>query len=212
MPLRKIPVNVFLKTSGVVSPYLAVVLGIFCFRNAFIAVLLYHLILLICTISINRSESIKQLRTGFHKFFGPLICIGGILPGIIIYYFWPIARLNSVDLIEIMKSLELSNTSFLFFAVYSCLINPFLEESFWRGCFKPKTWFPDYIDGLFAGYHAIILLPVVKPLFVLLSFLALAFVSWFFRLLFRRTGGLLIPLITHIIADMAILFALWKIM
>jgi hypothetical protein len=38
------------------------------------------------------------------------------------------------------------------------------------------------------------------------------FVGWIFRNIYRLTSGLVIPLLTHIVADIAILYALWKIM
>jgi hypothetical protein len=47
---------------------------------------------------------------------------------------------------------------------------------------------------------------------MLLSFVTLMFVGWIFRNIYRLTSGLVIPLLTHIVADIAILYALWKIM
>ncbi len=212
MPTRKIPVETFLKICGIISPYLAVILGVFFFKSGLFAVLLYHLILLICIIGINRPQALKLLVSGFNRHVGPLICLGGLLPGVVILFFWPFAKQETVDLAQLMGSVNLTNTSFTVFVLYSCFVNPFLEESFWRGCFKPKSWLPGPVDALFAGYHAIVLIPVVKPTFVLFSFAALMCVGWIFRNIYRLTGGLAIPLLTHIIADIAILYAVWKIM
>lgn len=209
---RPFPVETTLKIAGVMSPYLAVILGVFVFKNGIFAVLLYHLILLICIVGLNRSKTVKLLISGFHRHIGPLICLGGLLPGAVIFFLWPYAKQQTVDIAQLMESVNLSSISFAVFALYSCLVNPFLEESFWRGCFKPKSWLPGPIDVLFAGYHAVVMIPVVKPIFVILSFLALAFVGWIFRIIYRFTGGLAIPLLTHIVADIAILWALWKIM
>jgi len=212
MPSRRFPVETFLKICGIASPYLAVILGVFFFKSGLFAVLLYHLVLAICIVGINRSKAIKLLVSGFRRHIGPLICLGGLLPGVVIFFLWPIAKLEPVDLAQLMESVSLTNTSFMVFALYACFVNPFLEESFWRGCFKPASWRPGPIDALFAGYHAIILIPVVKPVFVLLSFMALTCVGWIFRNIYRLTGGLAIPLLTHIVADIAILYAVWKIM
>ena len=212
MLIRKIPVEFFFKTCGVVSPYLAVFLGVFYFNNGLFAVLLYHLILLICIIGINRSQAVKLLASGFHQHFGPLICLGGLLPGVIILFLWPFAKQETVDLAQLMESVDLKNTSFVVFALYACFVNPFLEESFWRGCFKPGLWSLNPVDALFAGYHAVVLIPVIQPVFVLLSFTALMCVGWIFRNIYRLSGGLAIPLLTHIVADIAIFYAVWKIM
>ena len=209
---RQVSVKTFLKITGIVSPYLAVILGLFILKSAFFAVLFYHLMLVICIIGINRSKTLTLLRLGFHRYLGPLISLGGLLPGIVIFLLWPFAKRNASDLTQLMELINLENTSFTIFALYSCLINPFLEESFWRGCFKTNSWFPNYIDMLFAGYHTIVLAPVVKPVFVLFSFMALMIVGCIFRNIYRLTGGLSIPLLTHIVADIAILYAVWKIM
>lgn len=212
MSNRKISVQECLKTYGVISPYLAVVLGLFFFNNGFLAALLYHVSLLICVIGINRSKALNLIKSGFHRTIGPLICFGGLLPGVAIFYLWPIAKLESADLVQLMESVNLTHAPFILFAAYACLVNPFLEESFWRGCFKPRSWPPNLVDALFAGYHAMILLPLIKPAFVVLSFMVLMCVGWVFRNIYRLTGGLAICLLTHTIADIAIFYTIWEIM
>jgi membrane protease YdiL (CAAX protease family) len=212
MLIRNISVKNYFKICGAVSPYLAVVLGVFYFKNGFLAILLYHLLLLICIIGINRAKALKLIKSGFNWHIGPLICLSSLLPGVLIFFLWPFAKLESVDLAQVMESVNLTNISFAIFALYACFVNPFLEESFWRGCFKPGSWIPSYIDALFAGYHAILLIPVVRSIFVLLAFMALMCVGWIFRNIYRLTSGLAISLLTHIVADIAILYAVWKIM
>lgn len=194
------------------SPYLAVILGVFVFKNGLFAVLLYHFILTICIAGINKRKALILLKTGYRPCLGPLIVLAGLLPGAVIVLLWPFAKQDTINIAQTIESVGLSDVCFAVFAIYSCFVNPFLEESFWRGCFKTKSCMPGPIDALFAGYHAIVMLPVVKPVFVILSFLALAFVSWAFRMIYRLTGGLAIPIAIHIIADVAILGALWKIM
>ena len=193
------------------SPYLAVLFGVFYIKNAFVAVLFYHLILLVCIVGINRSQVLKLLVSGFHRYTGPVISLGGLIPGIVILLLWPYAKQPAVNLAELMGQVNLSDVSFTVFVFYACLVNPFLEESFWRGCFKPASWRPVPIDVLFAWYHTILLIPVLKPGFVVLSFVALMLVSWIFRNIYRLTGGLAIPLLIHIVADISIFFAVWKI-
>ena len=212
MSHRRFSVEMFLRAAGIISPYLAVILGVFIFKSGLFAVLLYHFILAVCIIGINRSQTLKLIKSGFHRYIGPLICLGGLLPGMAILFLWPYAKQQTADLAQLMNSVNLTSTSFTVFALYACLINPFLEESFWRGCFKPASWRPGPVDALFAGYHAVVLIPVFTPVFVGLSFLALMFVGWAFRNIYRLTDGLAIPLLTHIIADIAIFFAVWKIM
>ncbi|MHC4524046.1 MAG: CPBP family glutamic-type intramembrane protease [Planctomycetota bacterium] len=208
---RQSPLENYLKICGIVSPYFAVLLGVFYFKNGFLAVLAYHLILLLCIVGINRTKAIKLILTGFHRNIGPLICLGGLLPGVVILFLWPIAKSESIKIDELFETINLTGTSFIVFALYACFVNPFLEESFWRGCFNSKAVMPNIVDVLFAGYHALAVFPVLKPVFVFLIFLTMAFVGWLFRTLYRISCGLAIPLLTHIIADIAILYAVWKI-
>ncbi len=203
--------GLFFKILGISSPYLAVLLGVFLLKNGFGAVVFYHLVLFVCVAAINKSNAMKLLSKGFQRYPDLLICLTGLVPGVIILYLWPIAKLEQVDLSQTLAMLNLDSQLFKLFAVYACLVNPFLEESFWRGCFKNDTRWPSFVDVLFAGYHGLAVFPVLNTGFVLFIFAAMVFVGWIFRTLYRVTGGLLIPLVTHIIADIAILWALWKI-
>lgn len=198
------------QTLGVVSPYLAVLLGVFLLKNGFLAVLVYHLVLLLCIVKIDGVKPFRLLLKGWNSVLGPLMCLGGVVPGVVILYLWPIARQEHADLAQLFALLNLDDRWFTAFAVYACLVNPFLEESFWRGCFNNRSWLPAPIDALFSGYHALVVIPVLSAPFVVLLFLAMLVVGWLLRTLRRLTGGLLIPLLTHLIADIAILYAVWK--
>ena len=199
------------KLCGALSPYLAVLLGLFYFKNAFVSILLYHVLLLSCIIAINGTKAIQLLISGFDRKLA-FLCLGGLLPTIVILMVWPIAKVESVDIADLFELVGLSKIAFCIFTLYACLVNPFLEESFWRGCFQPTLKRPAFIDLLFGGYHAIIVIPALKLPFVILTFALLACVSWIFRNIYRLAGGLAIPLVIHIIADIAILAAVWKLM
>jgi membrane protease YdiL (CAAX protease family) len=134
MLIRKIPVDFFFKTCGIVSPYLAVFLGVFYFKNAFFALLLYHLTLSICIIEINGVTALKLIKSDPIWHISRLICLSGLLSGVVIYFLWPIAKLESINLVQLMESVNLKNTSFIFFALYVCIVNPFLEESLRLHC------------------------------------------------------------------------------
>lgn len=203
--------KVIFQAIGLCSPYLAVILGIWFLKNALAATLFYHAVLLICIYGITRFNIFGFFLMGFKWSIGLVLCLGGIIPGIVILCFWPAARLDGIDLAKMMTLLKLYPLWFLFFAIYACLINPLLEEAFWRGCFRNQSFAPDFIDVLFSGYHALAVTCVIRAPFVVFVFLAMVGVGWLFRLVYRKTGGLLIPLLTHCIADIAILYAVWKI-
>lgn len=190
---------------------MAVLAGVFLLRNAFAAVLFYHLVLLVCILKVDGTSPFRQLTRGFHRYIGPVVGLGGIVPGFVIVYAWPVAGGTGIDLPNTLSSLKMGGPMLLWFALYACFINPVLEEAFWRGSFDQGSIMPNFVDALFAGYHALAVSPVVKPLFAVLLFAALVFVGWLFRQLYRLTDGLLIPFVTHVIADIAILYAIWTI-
>jgi len=185
--------------------------GIYILKNILIATLLYHIMLLICIYGIARFDIIKLFIKGAKWPLGPAFCLSGLTAGGVILYLGPIARLEQVDLAKTLASLNLDRQWYLIYAVYACLVNPFLEEAFWRGCFKNNSLLPNPIDALFSGYHALVVIPVLRTPYIVLLFLAMLGVGWLFRILYRVTGGLLIPLLTHFVADIAILYAIWKI-
>lgn len=199
------------QTAGIMAPYIAVLVGVFWLKNVLLAVLFYHAVLLVCIFGISRLGIFKQLAAGVHRFLTPLFILGGLTTGVIILVFWPLAVRSSVDLSHLLALLRLGPPWFLIFAAYACLVNPILEEAFWRGGFENRSPRPTAVDAAFAAYHALAVVPILKPHFVLLVFAAMTFVAWLFRALARRTGGLLTPYLVHLAADIAILAALWSI-
>ncbi|MHC4372956.1 MAG: hypothetical protein ACYSTO_02065, partial [Planctomycetota bacterium] len=85
MLIQKIPVEFFFKTCGIVSPYLAVFLGVFYFKNTLFALLLYHLTISICIIEINGVTALKLIKSDPLRHISRLICLSGLLPGVVIY-------------------------------------------------------------------------------------------------------------------------------
>lgn len=194
---------------GICSPYIAVIGFVFMLRNLLLAVGFYHVVLLICILAIRRTGSCKRCFKPFHWPFG-LIGLGGIVPGLVILYAWPLARLEHVNLADLMATLNINKPLFIAFSIYACLVNPLLEEGFWRGCFDTRSIRPNAVDLLFAGYHALAVSVILKPLFVVLILLAMTFAGWLFRMLYRGSGSLLPALFLHLAADIAILYAIWK--
>jgi hypothetical protein len=75
-----------------VSPYLAVFLGVFYLKSGFFALLLYYLILLICIVGINSSKVLKLIKSGFHQQIGTLVCLGDLLHGGGYFFLRPFAK------------------------------------------------------------------------------------------------------------------------
>ena len=198
----------WIKALGLASPYGSVILGVFLFHNAWIAILLYHAILALCVCMVNRAM-VSELKKGFFWSQAFLLGFPALLCGFIIYGFWAYAKTDTADLSTVLHTYKLDDLAGGLFAVYSILVNPILEELFWRGCWNLSSRKPAFIDLAFAGYHGLALALILKPVYVIAAIGFLAGVSWLFRYLKQINRGLAIPYIMHLAADISIISSVW---
>src|ERR1041384_4940280 len=118
--------------------YVAVALGLFISRNAWSALLSFHLAILISLFVAKPDIPIKTLFTSKNIkwiLISVLLCGSS---GISLYLLWDkfgIAR----DLSSHVESIGLNQSTWIPFIVYFTLANPFLEEYFWRGYLGSNT-------------------------------------------------------------------------
>ncbi len=94
---------------------------------------------------------------------------------------------------------------------YFSLINPLLEEYFWRAFLGSDTKGFYIGDLLYAGYHALVLINKVSYFTIIFSIACLTFVGWLWRKIKREDDGLLAPVLGHMAADISILTAVYLI-
>ena len=86
-----------------------------------------------------------------------------------------------------------------------------MEEVYWRGFLKGKGTgnekLPWVVDIVFAGYHLPVLAFFIKPAWLVFAFVVIWMGGWACRWLSRKFGGIAIPLMSHIIADLSIAIA-----
>jgi membrane protease YdiL (CAAX protease family) len=102
-----------------------------------------------------------------------------------------------------------SSASWLTFITYFSLINPLVEEYFWRGVLgsnSKKLYIGDFI---YAGYHAIILWDRAIPSLILFAVIILVSAGWFWRQITREDDGLLVSVLGHMAADFSILLTVY---
>ena len=123
----------------------------------------------------------------------------------LIYFLWPVMVRDGVDLAELVERWHLGGTAAVLFGLYSITVHPVLEESFWRGVL------PDRLAGdlLFAGFHLLVLAPLVHAAWLPLVFGVLASAAWIWRWMARTFGGLAVPVVTHALADLGVVLAVW---
>jgi len=188
--------------------YIAVGVGLFIFRSAWSSLLTFHIAIIISLLiakprfplrMLLSSRDIKWILTSI------LLCGSS---GITLYLLWDKFGIAS-DLGAHVEAIGLNSSTWIPFIAYFTLVNPFVEEYFWRGYLgSPNTEF--YLsDFLYAGFHGLILLNKVQPSMILYSLALLVLAGWFWRQMARIDGGLLAPVLGHMAADFAILMAVY---
>jgi len=194
-----------------ILPYIAVMAGMHLFNNAWLALIGFHISILLMlavmrpNIPINiliKSKSPKWILISM------LLCSVG---GTGLYFLWDMFGI-SPDLSAQLGSIGLNSTASWFaFIAYFSVVNPPIEEYFWRGVLGSDTKKFYIGDLVYAGYHGLVLWGKVHPLLILLSLIILTSVGWFWRQISREDDGLLAAVLGHMVADFSILFVVYLI-
>jgi membrane protease YdiL (CAAX protease family) len=186
-------------------PYVAVAIGLYGFGSAWAAMGLYHAGALTVVAWAGRRKPVAA-RAAQRAWTIPAAVVFAT-GGIILYLLWPYAFADGRGIAARLAAYGVSRGTWPFLAAYFCLINSTAEELFWRGYLGSDCKRPVANDLLFAGYHVLVLLAFVGPLYAVPVFGACAFAGWLWRMMRASTGSLVIPLLTHVIADLSIAIA-----
>jgi hypothetical protein len=193
-----------------VLPYLAVAIGLFWIRHGFLALVGFH-VAIVLAVWLGRSQvplnillKSKDIRWVLAS---TLLCGSS---GVSLYYLWPYLDFVS-DLSAQIERYRLTSATWPFFIAYFTLVNPLVEEYYWRGFLGSTTRNLYPSDFLYAGFHALILWGKVEPAWMFYCLAVLVLAGWFWRQLARVDGGLLAPVLGHMAADFTILMAIYRI-
>ncbi len=185
-------------------PYLTVGVGVLVFRNAWLALLSYHLGMVSVMLISRYKPSLRASFAG-SGYLIPVICTAlGASAGIALITVWPLLGLNQ-SAGSYIRSLGLDQRTVPLFFVYFVTVNPWLEETYWRGFLGSDRKRPELNDGLFSGYHLAVIGGVVGPLWLAAAFFCLTAAAWFWRQANRLNGGLLPSMLSHLAADIAVM-------
>jgi membrane protease YdiL (CAAX protease family) len=194
-----------------ILPYLAVGLGLFWLHNAWAALLGFHLGILISLFLAKPDLPIKILFKGNDIRWVILSVILCGSSGVSLHFSrasFGIVR----DLPAQLASFGLAGATWPLFIAYFALVNPLLEEYFWRGYLgsPAKSLFPS--DFAYAGFHGLILMGKMQTSAVIYSLIVLVLAGWFWRQIAREDRGLLAAVLGHMVADFTILMAVyWRV-
>jgi hypothetical protein len=191
-----------------ILPYFAVWAGLFLFKNAWFTLIGFHIAILLALLALRPKLPIHIL----FKSKNPKWILASVLfcstSGIGLYFLWNIFGITS-DLPAQLRSIGLTSSAWPMFIAYFTLVNPFIEEYFWRGVLASDTKQLYFMDVIFAGYHALILWGRVHPFSILFAVVILTSAGWLWRQIAREENGLLAPVLGHMAADFLILLTVY---
>jgi hypothetical protein len=132
----------------------------------------------------------------------------GAAGGLLLYLLWPWLGIPS-DLSRYLQSNGLSLEAWPYFIAYFVLINPWLEEFFWRGCLGSDSKLPVLNDLFFAGYHLMVLAGKVDFIWLIAVFIVLSLAAWFWRQANRWNHGLTSSIVSHFAADLTLILVIY---
>ena len=189
-------------------PYLAVGLGLFAFHNVWVAILAYHAgvatVVLLAKLVVPFQTFLKSTDYKL-LLLSAAIGAGG---GILLYLLWPLLSVPP-DINTYLRSIGLTGTAWPYFIVYYILVNPILEEYYWRGLLGSSAKRPVMNDLLFAGYHLVVLSGKIGVPWLVVVLLAICGAAWYWRQISRLTEGLLAATISHMVADITVILTIY---
>jgi hypothetical protein len=184
------------------TPYVAVLLGLYGFSSAWAAVLLYQAGTLAFMMAIRDNAWRRRFR-GWNARWAIVLAVFGATGGLLLHLLWPWLHLEE-RLSPALSELGVSESGTPVFLLYFALLIPWSEELLWRDYLAGTSRWPDIGDLLFAAYHPLVLRLFLGWPWVVLATAILVLAGWLWRQLAARFGGLLLPVLSHLIADVSV--------
>jgi hypothetical protein len=187
-----------------ILPYLAVWVGLFYFKSAWTALLVFHAAILFVLVIARPNLPIESLLKSKSPKWIVLSALACSISGIGLYFFWNVFGI-SPELPGQLRAIGLNSSTWVGFIAYFSLVNPAVEEYFWRGFLGNNSARPVIDDVIFAGYHALVLWGKLPLLLIFFILLMLSLAGWFWRQVSRLDEGLLAAVLGHAVADFSIM-------
>lgn len=192
-----------------ILPYLAVAIGVFWFQHAFLALVGFHIAIILSVLLAKSSVPLDILYKSKNIRWVVLNILLCGSSGLSLYFLWSYFGVID-DLPGQIEAFGLTRATWPLFIAYFAVVNPLVEEYFWRGYLGSPTRHLYPSDFLYSGFHGLILLGKMQTGVVLYSLIVLVLAGWFWRQLARIDGGLFAPVLGHMAADFTIMMAIYR--
>ena len=193
--------------AGALLPYVAVSAGLLWLHNAWAAIGLYHLGII--AFLIFSPDPFRKYNLQLPQFKTTVFsALFGMTGGLALYLLLPVLGIRS-DIGHYFAAIGLTSMAWPWFIAYYVIVNPILEEFFWRGWLGSDARRPVLNDFLFAGYHVIVLAGNVSLFWLPVVFVVLTFASWYWRRVDNNSGTLAPSVISHTAGDLAVIIAIY---
>jgi membrane protease YdiL (CAAX protease family) len=189
-------------------PYITIGAGLLLLHNAWIAIVSYHLCLIIILLLAREKISFTQiLSSGSYKILITTAVLGGA-GGFLLFLLWPILGVpNTINLY--LQNIGLNAATWPYFIAYFILVNAWVEEFYWRGHLGSNSKKVTLNDLLFSGYHLIVLAGKIDIIWLIIVFIVLSLGAWFWRQANRWNRGISASIISHIMADVSVIITIY---
>lgn len=192
-------------------PYLPLAVGLLLLENAWVATFGFHGAILF-VLWVHRTRwSPDILRRGGGWAWLPVIALSTLAVGVLLVRIAGWYPGYDRYLRETLRGLGVSGPAMTALAVYICVVNPVLEEAFWRGLFFEGHRRPAVPDLAYGGIHIIILLPFMHAHQAVIGAVFLVGLGYVWRMLVRWRKGNALSLAWHVVADVTILLVAGRI-
>lgn len=203
------------------TPWAFLTLGLHWFENIPGTFFLYHFCCLAPAIAINRKAWQSHLIAPTRGELLTILVAGAGL-ATLTYFVYSAYGHILIDKETALTSLHERGYQpgwFLPMSAYFLIVNPVIEELFWRGVvlnelegenFRLFALSSVWTNCAFAAWHFLVVRLFVRPTFVPLAVLIVVAVGFYLSWLYRKTGSVLVPALWHsLVFDLAVVVMLY---
>lgn len=179
--------------AGLLAPWIAVGVFWLWLRSAWATILVYHALILLLS-----GRSLRDVTRGWSARLALAVAVPCLLAGPLTLLLLPAMVRTPVG--EWLASYGLSGWALFLMVPYYGLVHPVLEQAHW-GPLRARHGLALPASAMFAGYHGLVLSTLMEPVWIAVCIAVLFASSLAWTAIHRRTGGLIVPALSHTAAD-----------